>query len=171
VAGADRAATMDRKTLKQAIGKILEAHGFRRKGQSWYLQHPDVVGVIELQKSDLSECYYMNIGFLVRSLDPSHEYPPERLCHWRYRVEAIFPEMHIPVRRDLLSLGEEADDAERIEELQKFLTERVAPFVASIRTVDDIRKQRSSEWFSHGFLHVELRKLLDRENGRGLPRT
>jgi hypothetical protein len=150
---------VDKKRLKQTVGEILEGGGFLKKGQTWYSCRPEVIGVLELQKSDWADHYYLNIGFFIRSLDPSMEFPPERLCHLRYRADSIFDDLGASMD-EMLSLGDSETDSTRAERLKDLLTRRVQPLFGSVRTVSDLASHAKAPWFLKGFVHVKARPLL-----------
>ncbi|PZF75503.1 hypothetical protein DK847_18490 [Aestuariivirga litoralis] len=81
---------MDKVLFKKSFGNVLTEHGFRKKGQSWYLYGPDCIVVLNLQKDDFSALYFVNFGVWLLSLGDA-QYPPENHCHVRSRLERLFP--------------------------------------------------------------------------------
>jgi hypothetical protein len=80
----------DKVRFKKAFGNALKTHDFRKKGQSWYLHGSDSIVVLNLQKDDFSDLYYVNFGVWLLAFGNS-EYPPENHCHVGARLEDFFP--------------------------------------------------------------------------------
>jgi hypothetical protein len=59
---------MNDSIVGSALSNCLEPEGFRRHRQTWHRNHDDVVEVVNLQKSQWSERYYLNIGIWLRAL-------------------------------------------------------------------------------------------------------
>jgi len=150
---------MNRKTLKKVVGESLTSAGFKKKGQAWYLDNPDLIGVLELQKCDWGYNYFVNIGFYIRALGQKDDFPHERMCHLRYRVESIFHDLHIEICK-MLIVHEDGDIESRLEQLQDLLTNRIVPFFMSVRTISDLKRISGAAWFPNGFLHVDARSFL-----------
>jgi hypothetical protein len=59
---------IDKKSFKKVFGTPLEDAGFYKKGQAWYLDGADAIAVINLQKCDWNETYFVNIGIWLKAL-------------------------------------------------------------------------------------------------------
>lgn len=82
---------IDRKTLKKAIAQPLERAGFIKRGQSWHFAGKDAQVVFNVEKSDWSEEYHLNVGIWLRALGQA-DFPEYSLCHLYYRAESLLPE-------------------------------------------------------------------------------
>ena len=53
---------IEKDIFKKSFGNALKEHGFRKKGQSWYVHGPDCIVVLNLQTDDFSDLYFVNFG-------------------------------------------------------------------------------------------------------------
>lgn len=81
---------IDKTNFKKAVGSVLKSVGFENKGQSWYLDGDDSIVVLNLQKSDFDEKYYVNLGVWLKSLG-GVAFPSENKCHIQARLTSLFP--------------------------------------------------------------------------------
>ncbi len=82
---------IDKKKFKVALASALTEGGFLGKGQSWCLSGTDVLVVVNLQKSDFDDKYYLNFGASLRRLGIG-EFPKENQCHIQVRLTSLFPD-------------------------------------------------------------------------------
>jgi len=66
---------MELKTFKKTTGDFLIAKRFLKKGSFYYLMFQDIIIVIGFQKSNFSNGYYINIGFVISELNPNNLTP------------------------------------------------------------------------------------------------
>jgi hypothetical protein len=59
---------MDLKTFKKILNDTLMQEGLFRKRSYYYYDSAEVICVIGLQKSNFSQAFYINVGYLVKSL-------------------------------------------------------------------------------------------------------
>ncbi len=76
--------------FKKAVGAALKSARFAAKGQSWYLDGKDSIVVLNLQKSDFDDKYYVNFGVWLRLLG-AVDLPPVNQCHIQTRLTSLFP--------------------------------------------------------------------------------
>lgn len=137
------------------LKRAFKPFGFSKNGLNWRLETPETVVVVNLQKSSWSHDYYLNIGALVRSIDDgSRTYggskPSVVDCHFRIRLEDLFPDKPAPgkvidaARRkihDLLDFNEAGPaHAQRMENLAHIIDEHLLPFLELCKTEAGIRK-------------------------------
>ena len=48
--------------MQKALATALEQHGFRKQGATWRKQYGDAIGVLNLQGSQWSPSFYINLG-------------------------------------------------------------------------------------------------------------
>ena len=141
--------------LKKAIGTALNAEGFTRKGNSWFLRGPDAVAVINLQKYEYDELYFINFGIGLRALG-SDEFPAENHCHIRARLERLFPQ-----RRDLIiEASTISHDNALVEEFKDFLCTEVSPFCSKCLTIEGLKTLLDSKKIPQLFVTAAARALL-----------
>ncbi len=116
---------IDKKSFKKTFALPLEKAGMVKQGQSWYLDGQDTIAVVNLQKSDWSDLYYINIGICLKELNPAAS-PLEFRYHLDFRAESLFPE-----QRELLftSCSLQQSDQELLTELALFIGNQLIPFL------------------------------------------
>ncbi len=58
---------IDKKTLQKFVFLPLRDAGFKKEGQSWYLDENDVLVIVNLQRIDEGQ-YAINIGSWIKAL-------------------------------------------------------------------------------------------------------
>lgn len=149
---------IDKKSFKKAIARPLEAARLVRKGQSWYLNGRDAIVVLNLQKSDWANKYFINVGIWLRALGES-EYPDENDCHLSHRLERLFPE-----KQKLISEGAslEHDNLQLLQSLSQFIETEVVPFLQECTDNSNLRKFMISGRFKSGFVMKDARMYLSK---------
>jgi Domain of unknown function (DUF4304) len=76
-----------------ALDESLAEVGFVRakRARIWRLTGPEVLEVVDLQRSSYGPKFYVNIGFWIRSHDPTVTAPKSHQCHVVARVEDFWP--------------------------------------------------------------------------------
>jgi hypothetical protein len=74
--------------LVPILDDVLQGRGFRRRKRTWYLETKETILVVDLQKSDWSNDYFINVGVLIRQLSKSW-LPKINECHIIDRVEVL----------------------------------------------------------------------------------
>lgn len=143
--------------LVQFFKDILKPRGFKKHRRAWYLDTPETVIIVDLQRSSWSECYTLNLGVLVKSIDTgkrAYGGPRPNIvdCHLRYDLSDLFPE---PPKRpakitperarvhellDIELAGSDIDPQQRVQELKRIVDERLLPFLGLYKTEAGIRK-------------------------------
>lgn len=60
---------MEKKDLVKLFDNFLKPHGFNRRGNYWRLDDGELIKIINLQKSQWGNQYYINYGFDFKDLD------------------------------------------------------------------------------------------------------
>lgn len=71
----------------------LKEQGFRKKGATWYRETDEVVQVVNIQGSQWSTIFYINLGVYLKSRGDKSE-PAEYDCHLRTRLSQLVPDLH-----------------------------------------------------------------------------
>jgi hypothetical protein len=61
--------TMNKKELAKIIDDVLKPHGFKKKGNYWRLECDELIKIVNLQKSQWGDQYYINYGFDIKGLE------------------------------------------------------------------------------------------------------
>ena len=150
---------MDNKEFKVLFGKIALEHGFIRAFGGWYKQSDECIAILELQKSNYADYYYLNGKILVQGLfDRSYAVNKEQVKS---------PSAHIgfnetPEFRPIFNFDEQMDDSKRTEELEKLFNIHIIPF-----TNKGLSKKGILELINYDKVPIlsvvkeELKKLID----------
>ena len=147
---------IDKKIFKKAFSAPLEKAGFTKKGQTWYLDGRDTIVVVNLQKSNYSEDYYVNVGIWLKALGDA-SFPQVEYCQLNYRMENLFPDQLTLIRQGC-SLA--YSDAELLTGLSDFLAEKFIPFAQSCTDDHHIRELFAQGDLKRGLIFMEARKYL-----------
>ena len=74
--------------LRLALADALGPAGFTRKSGSWFRRSDEVIEVVNLQRSQWGEPYYLNYALWLRALGEL-PFPGEHTCHVRWRAEDV----------------------------------------------------------------------------------
>lgn len=122
--------------LRLALADALGPAGFARKGNDWLRRSDDVIEVVNLQRSQWGNQYYLNYALWLRALGEV-PVPKEHTCHVRWRAERVMAR-DAPLAR-LLDLESGADEPERLAALARLLTSQLLPFTDTCRTIRDLQ--------------------------------
>jgi hypothetical protein len=82
---------MERKEFKKIVNDCLLANGFSKKGKYYYKESPEVICCLGLQKSNYSNCYYVNVGIVIKEINKGLELPRDVdgdiRCRFYFKVE------------------------------------------------------------------------------------
>jgi len=71
---------MNKKEFKKALANVLSKYGFERKGDIFRADTNELIIVVATQKSNFDNNYYINFGFLIKSLNPEMLNPKDNQC-------------------------------------------------------------------------------------------
>lgn len=75
-----KGAEMNHSEFKRILENCVDKYGFTCFRKNHYLQSGDLLIVINTQKSDYDNSYYVNYGFCVKTIHPDLEYPQISEC-------------------------------------------------------------------------------------------
>ena len=99
--------------FKTAIHPLLKAKGFKRSKGTWRLRQSESIAVLNVQKSQYDEKFFLNLGVYLRSLGELTS-PTEYKCHVRRRMDPGDPNQ---VAADALAWFESLVTLEQAREL------------------------------------------------------
>lgn len=149
---------IDKNTLKNAFGETVRNAGFVKKSGSWYRSGADAIVVLNLQKSDHGNYYYLNVGISLKALSPDL-FPKENHCHIQKRADDL-------VGDDLLLLNRALDlDEGNEEDLHRFIVlmnQRILPLTSEFLCLDQLREHYKKSTFKAALLFWQARELLEK---------
>ena len=136
-----------------SLDKVLRPRDFVRRKKYWHLALPETILVVEMQKSEFSNKYYVNLAVSLRQLseDPT---PREHKCHFRHRLESLVKEVEYAKRRNETSsavLGPlqifkaldledmSTSESERAETIENAMIQHGLPFLFQFESIEKIR--------------------------------
>jgi len=118
-----------------AFGK---AAGMTKHSGSWYRTSDHVITVLNLQKSQYSLSYYVNVGWWLRALGDA-KFPKEQELHVRIRLDALLPDRAEEVET-LLDLKRPVEN--RSKRLRELLQSELRPILEHADSVAGLRALR-----------------------------
>ena len=79
----------EKKHLENLIKPLLKKKGFRKRGSTWWRHSDDFIQVVNIQGSQWSKNFYINLGIYIRDLGDK-QWPAEEQCHIRHSLESIY---------------------------------------------------------------------------------
>lgn len=76
--------------IKKAFDTKVRAAGYEKRSGSWWLRGGTVLSVLQLQKSNYDNQFYINMAFHLLAIDPV-EPAKEEHCHIRCRADRLLP--------------------------------------------------------------------------------
>lgn len=123
---------MEKKELEQIITNVFKELDFKKKGTNWKLDNGEITKVINLQKSQYGNSYYINYGFIINSipLEMFHLHINRRLAsHSSIENEEI---------KENLDLENNISDDERSSKLIFYIEKFIKPILNEINNEKDI---------------------------------
>jgi hypothetical protein len=128
------------KLLEAGVHRALKPLGYTKRRSTWWRDRETVIPVVNLQKSQWSDDWYLNLGVYHKALGPDIT-PNEHGCHIRTRAEAIAGR----------ALPRDADA------LSDFVAAIAVPWLGSLATEADIATFLRSSRSNDCLVHVSLR--------------
>jgi hypothetical protein len=122
---------MEKKDLIKLLDEIFLPLGFKKKGNNWIFNGIDINKVINLQKSNFGNSYYINFGYIIKRLELTTK------THVENRLASIDKNQQIRIT-DLLDLETIISDANRLEELREIIYDKVVLQIQSINNEIDL---------------------------------
>ena len=166
----------DGKEFEKLLTSLLRPIGFRRERRNWRNDLPEVIQVVNLQRSQWSNSFYLNIGVFAKAI-PNEPWcvrnpakPSIVDCHFRIRLEDLFSGPPVPPTKisaeqirlhELLNLEDRRiGPATREAELRSMIEQRMLPFLELCRTEAGILSSIQRKVVSGYMLYWILRDRL-----------
>ena len=123
--------------LAQNVAPVMKQAGFKKKGQSWRFATVETIAVLNLQKSQWGPGYYVNLGVLIRALDP-HPQPDVFSCQIQTRLAELLPKFD--AARELFDFSNSKyDTGEGYMEMAEVVRSYALPLLKQCGSLDGIR--------------------------------
>lgn len=123
---------MEKTILVELLSELFLPMGFKRKGNNWVSNGPQVNRIVNLQKSQFGNSFYINYGYILNSLP---------LNNWKTHIEnrlGFYDKDRNKRVMVLLNLDNEIPSEERLRELKECINERIISEMETVVTEDDI---------------------------------
>ena len=151
-----------KREIKEVLEESLTRIGFVRKSSTWRRSCIEVTQVVNLQKSNYDDTYFLNIAFWIDLLGDPGPAVREEQCHVRGRA---MPDLLGEQSRveEFLSVRSRLEKGERLEGLRAALQDEVLPLLERMNCIEGIRAEirRSKPWAVRRTAH----ELLDYSPG------
>jgi len=123
---------MEKKELANVLSEVLIPIGFKKKGNYWVVNGNEVTKMVNLQKSQFGNCFYINYGYIL------HAIPLNGLMmHMYKRLASLNKDENLRIN-ELLDLENNIPNEDRTQELKKLLFEKLVESINSVNTEADI---------------------------------
>lgn len=122
---------MEKKELARIISEILVPFGFKKKGDYWVVNGDEITKMVNLQKSQFSNCFYINYGYILKSI------PLNGLMMHVFKGFGSIDETEQQKIKALLDFGNVISNEDREDELKK-LVKKLAHDIQVVNTEEDV---------------------------------
>ena len=119
---------MGKRMLINLIAETFSPFGFKRKGNYWLFRETEVTKVINLQKSNFGNYFYINYGFILNNLDRDGE-----TAHIWQRLASSNKKEQLKLT-DCLNLEYEMPEEDRSLFLKEIITEKVLKKIQGVNS-------------------------------------
>lgn len=143
--------------LTVTLDHALTASGFTKNGDTWYSEKSETILVVNLQKSQWGEQYYINLAAWFKELGESKFPPKEHLCHVRTRLTSL---TNGSLEKALNLESKELDDSRREPIVGKAIKEVAIPFLDQCSTLKGLKRQYEGDRLAKVMVHKNLKHLM-----------
>lgn len=148
-----------KRDLESCFDASLKPVGFKKKGGTWYQSNEETIVLIDLQKSNYGDQYYINIAMWIRALGES-VFPKEHQCHVRVRFGSAFPQLKL--MSEILFNLEEASltDEQREDGIRNLLGAHILPLARSFESTKSLAEKFRGEGLKGALVLKSAQDLL-----------
>ena len=123
---------MEKRQLTNVLNEILISIGFKKKGNYWVINGDVITKMVNLQKSNYSNAFYINYGYILNSIPLGN-----LMMHVYNRVTSLDIEERDRITA-LLDLESNISDEERIKVLKEILQSKLVKKIQAVKTEEDL---------------------------------
>ena len=123
---------MEKRQLANVLNEILISIGFKKKGNYWVINGDVITKMVNLQKSNYSNAFYINYGYILNSIPLGN-----LMMHVYNRVTSLDIEERDRITA-LLDLESNISDEERIKALKEILQSKLVKKIQAVNTEEDL---------------------------------
>lgn len=122
---------MDKKDILKVLDEIFIPLNLKRKGNNWVLNGEVLSKIVNLQKSNYSNSFYINYGYIIKGL------PLTTTMHVESRLAGRDKDENKRIT-DLLDLEASLPTDKRLSELKQVVADKVVPKIQYVNTEEDL---------------------------------
>jgi hypothetical protein len=123
---------MERKELARILNELLTPVGFKKKGDYWVKNGDLITKLINLQKSQFSNSFYLNYGYILKSIPLGN-----LMMHVYKRFNSDDSHENIRIQ-ELLDLENDISDADRGTGIKQLMLNKVIQDINTVNTEEDL---------------------------------
>ena len=128
--------------FKKIFGKVATEFGFERAFGGWFINSSETIVVLDLQRSNYSPIYYLNVKIYVQGLFGNKYRPEKKLV--KTDVGNLFTRAPVEYE-EAFDLDSGMDLVDRAEVLNRLFSEYIQPIAKSASTISGIWKLHKSK--------------------------
>ncbi|WP_316810332.1 DUF4304 domain-containing protein [Pedobacter heparinus] len=126
---------MEKKELASILSEMLVPVGFKKKGNYWVLNGIEITKMVNLQKSQFSNSFYVNFGYILNAI------PLNGLTMHIFSGLGSLDDRENTRIKELLDLESKVSKESRTSELKKILLEKLVQKVRLVNTEEDLLQE------------------------------
>jgi len=126
---------MEKTEIASLLNEVLAPIGFKKKGDYWIINGDEITKMINLQKSQFSNSFYINYGYILKSA------PLNGLMMHVFKGFSSIDKTEQQRITDLLDLGNNISNEDRAMELKKLLLEKLVLNIQEVNTEEDVLRE------------------------------
>lgn len=128
---------MESNDFKKLFGEIAKEYDFKRAYEGWFKEFPEIIQVLDLQKSNYGNYYYLNIKLYIQGVFGSKYVKSKQLV----KIDGGDVFLRQPDNySNLLDLDAPLEKNERKEGLRRMFNEFIMPFSNKTTTKEEIKE-------------------------------
>jgi Domain of unknown function (DUF4304) len=148
------------KSINEIIKNTLSAAGYIKKSDTWYLRSDEAMILINIQKSQYGNQFYINCGVSLNALI-SIEFPKEHQCSIRFRIEDIVSSRSENSIAALLNLEDVSiSESQRKDGILELIVEYALPTLNTLSTIKGIGEAIRSGALANAMIHKHVKELV-----------
>jgi hypothetical protein len=126
---------MEKKELASILSEVFVPMGFKKKGNYWVVNGAEITKMVNLQKSQFSNRFYVNYGYIIKAISL------DGLAMHIFRGLGSLDSNENAKIQELLNLESNISNEERARDLKKILIEKLAHKISLVNTEADILEE------------------------------
>lgn len=123
---------MEKKEIESILSEMLVPIGFKKKGNYWVINGNVITKIVNLQKSNYGNAFYINYGYILNSIPLGN-----LMMHVYNRVTSLDVEERNRITF-LLDFENDIPDNERTKALKEILQSKLVVKVQAVNTEEDL---------------------------------